>query len=147
MKSTWVLPGVGKLKPLHQDDQVSILYAVELNIPTVFDDNKPNGIQYKSSKHIFTENEINRACVRFFAETGDKLRRKMARGYVGVTTFINNQGTMVTRYIVNMQIPATGVQTMLFSAREFQRSIERFNILCPAKPTFMQTLCGMFKKK
>lgn len=145
MKGTWSLPGEGKLKPLHQDDQTNILFAVELKIPQVFIE-KPNGVTYKSSRHIFTENEINRACVRFFAETGEKLRRKMMTGYVGVTTFVNNQGAMVTRYIVNMRTPA-GLQTMLFSSREFQRSLERYQILSPKKPTWTQVFCGFFKKK
>ena len=36
MKGTWSLPGEGKLKPLHQDDQTNILFAVELKIPQVF---------------------------------------------------------------------------------------------------------------
>ena len=146
MKGTWTLPGEGRLKPLRQDDQTNILFAVELKVPQVFGNTKPNGIVHKSSKHIFTENEINRACVRFYAETGDKIRRKMALGHVGVTTFINNQGAMVTRYIVSMKTP-TGTQTMLFSSREFQRSAERFDSLFPKKRNWFKALRNMFKKK
>ena len=143
MKHTWLSPSEGKLKPLHQDDQTNIMFATELKCPDVFSE---DGITYTSTRHIFTENEINRACVRFFAETGEKLREKIKLGYVGVTTFVNNQGTMVTRYLVNMKTPA-GVQTMLFSAREFQRSTERFALLCPEKVTWKDAICRLFKKK
>ena len=143
MKNTWLFPSEGKLKPLRQDDQNTVMFAVELKCPDVFGE---NGIQYTSSKHIFTENEINRANVRFFAETGEKLRRKLQLGYVGVTTFVNNQGSMVTRYLVNVK-KSCEVLTMLFSSREFQRSKERYSLLCPEKISWKEAICRFFKKK
>ena len=142
MACAWTLPSEGRLKLLRQDDQNHFMYAVELKIPEVFGE---DGIKYKSSKHIFTENEINRACVRYYTETGETLRRKLQLGYVNVTTFVNNQGAMVTRYLVNIRTTA-GVYSMLFTAREFQRSKGRFEDLSP-RPTLREALISWFKKK
>lgn len=144
MRNLWLLPDIGRLRPLRQDDQTTVMYAVKLKSPLceqldVVDKND------QTSYHIFTENEINRANVRFFTQTGTSVSRKLALGYIGSITFINTQGVLVTRYIVNLRTKK-GVETMLFSVREYRRSIERYKSLMPEKKTFGSMLLGLFKK-
>ena len=144
MRNLWLLPDIGRLKPLRQDDQTTVMYAVKLKSPLC---EQLDVVDKKdqTSCHIFTENEINRANVRFFTQTGTNVDKKLALGYIGSITLINNQGVVVTRYIVNL-CTKKGVGTMLFSVREYRRSIERYRSLMPEKKTFGSMLLGLFKK-
>ena len=143
MNTVWTLPGDGKLRAIEQDDQTAVMYAVTLKSPSAIHRGaKP---EYDTTGHVFTENEINRASIRFFAETGETARRKLALGYVGVTTFNNTQGVLVTRYIVNLKTD-NGVVTALFSTREYLRSIKRYKTICPERPSLKSMICRLFKK-
>ena len=144
MKRIWELPSEGKLKPLKQDDQSPVMYAVALKSPNILSNN--TSLTTTTSNHIFTENEVKRAAVRFYVETGETVRRKLAVGYVGVTTFFNSQGVLVTRHIVNLKERGE-VFTVLFSSREFTRSMDRFKTMFPDTPrTWKERILGWFKK-
>ena len=146
MQYNWTLPTDGVLKQL--DDQTPVVYAVELKTPARVLGEAQQGDSYRITRHIFTANEIKRARARFRSETGTKLRRKIKPGYIGITTFTNQQGTLVTRYIVTLVEDTEGPSTMLFSPREFDRSIKRFNAIYPTgHMSLKEFFANVFKKK
>lgn len=147
MSNIQTLPTEGELKVIRQTDQTSVMYETKLKLPCQLFDNSGDRFaeKYKTTCHIFTENEINRANVRFFVETDESVRNRLVQGYLGVTTFINKQGSTVTRYITNLNTPS-GVQTVLLTAREYRRSMDRYDMVYPKRNRWWTKLGRFFKK-
>lgn len=147
MSSIQALPTEGELRVIKQADQPSVMYETKLKLPCqLFDGGEHRDVEkYKTTNHIFTENEINRANVRFFVETDESVRNRLVQGYLGVTTFINKQGSIVTRYITNLNTPS-GEQTVLFTAREYRRSRDRYEMVYPGRNRWWTRLGRFFKK-
>lgn len=106
-------------------------YKLTLRVPIISCRDKES-VSYLTKGFIFTQKELNRACVRHYASTvpesrDEEIIRHYALGYVNVYTYINYSGIPITRFNIKYrntdhpQVPIYGI----FTARELRRAMER----------------------